>query len=390
LTYPCGLGWKRFLLAEAPRQVINGIALYSAYIVNGSFQPQRFYSTGSDLMAKISFALMSFTFCIWTLSALSLTFAGILYVPLLFKIRGNLKEYVCHKIDKRLAELLRKRSRRRIIEERRQQLLMERELQQAGITNTSIMSRQPTLPKIEPPPLKRPPLAGSMSMPPTTMMQPKQPYSPSSSTVSPPMSPASSTVGGYPRPGPAMQSPYGPPPPPPRSDVTSPVNDMYHRGPGSTMSPQRSMESIRHQHGRHGSVSSLSSHHSQSRHDMHGGRGYPSTSNAPPVPPLPNAASPPPPPSSGPTSPTFSATHAPPGPYPPMRAQNAPVATSHPPYHQGPSTTTRPPTQTRQPPPQHASARAPYSDHDDASEEEEPIFDRYDDRSRYRNYASRR
>ncbi|RKP10108.1 hypothetical protein THASP1DRAFT_8937, partial [Thamnocephalis sphaerospora] len=107
-------GWKRFLLAEAPRQVVNGIALFNVYIINGRFQPTRFYDNGSDLMARISFALMSFTFCVWAISAILLLIAGVLYLPLLCQIRGNLKEYVCHKIDKRLAELLRKKSRQRI------------------------------------------------------------------------------------------------------------------------------------------------------------------------------------------------------------------------------------------------------------------------------------
>ncbi|RKP25164.1 hypothetical protein SYNPS1DRAFT_16083, partial [Syncephalis pseudoplumigaleata] len=107
-------GWKRFLLAEAPRQVVNGLALATIYINKGRFNITHFYETGDTLQARITFALMTFTFCIWAISAMLLAFAGILYIPLLCQIRGNLKEYVCHKIDKRLAQLLRNKSRKRI------------------------------------------------------------------------------------------------------------------------------------------------------------------------------------------------------------------------------------------------------------------------------------
>ncbi|KAI9592304.1 hypothetical protein BDF19DRAFT_346225, partial [Syncephalis fuscata] len=107
-------GWKRFLLAEAPRQVVNGISLFSVYIGKKGFDIKKFYENGETAQARIMFGLMTFTFCVWAISALLLAFAAILYVPLLCQIRGNLKEYVCHKIDKRLAQLLRNKSRKRI------------------------------------------------------------------------------------------------------------------------------------------------------------------------------------------------------------------------------------------------------------------------------------
>jgi hypothetical protein len=39
--------------------------------------------------------------------------AFFVYIPLLTKIRGNLKEYCCHKIDKRISEILKKKSKKR-------------------------------------------------------------------------------------------------------------------------------------------------------------------------------------------------------------------------------------------------------------------------------------
>jgi len=57
---------------------------------------------------------MVFTTLIFIGSLLLLVVAGILYVPLLCYIRGNLKEYVCHKVDKRIADLLKKKARERV------------------------------------------------------------------------------------------------------------------------------------------------------------------------------------------------------------------------------------------------------------------------------------
>jgi len=40
-----------------------------------------------------------------------------MYVPLLCYIQGNLKEYCCHKIDKRIAEMMKKKTRKRLLQE---------------------------------------------------------------------------------------------------------------------------------------------------------------------------------------------------------------------------------------------------------------------------------
>lgn len=82
------------------------------------FDVQR--TINADVLAQ--YALMTFTVTIWFISFANLIVAFFVYMPLLFKIRGNLKEYCCHKIDKRIDELLRKKSRKRQAEAREAEL----------------------------------------------------------------------------------------------------------------------------------------------------------------------------------------------------------------------------------------------------------------------------
>ncbi|EHS63835.1 uncharacterized protein PGTG_21874 [Puccinia graminis f. sp. tritici CRL 75-36-700-3] len=109
-------GWKRLLLADAPRQVINGITLYSfARSVNFTTDISKWYE-GSFAKASVLLS-MAFTVTIWVGSFLLLVAAALLYVPLLCYIQGNLKEYCCHKVDKRIAELMKRKHRKRLAKE---------------------------------------------------------------------------------------------------------------------------------------------------------------------------------------------------------------------------------------------------------------------------------
>ncbi|KAG8958081.1 hypothetical protein FRC03_009470, partial [Tulasnella sp. 419] len=105
--------WKRLLLADGPRQTINTITLYSYWIANGRgnpFEKLSVYYNGKDYLTAILLVAMVFTVVVFLGSLLLLIIAGILYVPLLCYIRGNLKEYCCHKVDKRIAELIKKKT----------------------------------------------------------------------------------------------------------------------------------------------------------------------------------------------------------------------------------------------------------------------------------------
>ena len=87
------IDWKRLLLADGPRQVINGLTLYSFYLSqkdNGPFWDLNKYTNGSVITGALIFSTLT-TLAIFAGSALLLLAAGILYIPLLCYIRGNLK-----------------------------------------------------------------------------------------------------------------------------------------------------------------------------------------------------------------------------------------------------------------------------------------------------------
>ena len=98
-------GWKRLLLADAPRQVINGLTLYSfGKAFNFTTDLSKYYNDSDGNFSFIRAGVlctMIFTVVMWAGSAILLTIAAVMYIPLLCYIQGNLKEYCCHKIDKR-------------------------------------------------------------------------------------------------------------------------------------------------------------------------------------------------------------------------------------------------------------------------------------------------
>ncbi|GAA5943354.1 uncharacterized protein JCM15063_002922 [Sporobolomyces koalae] len=109
-------GWKRLLLADAPRQVINGMTLFSFGKSENFTTDLSVYFSGSILRDGV-IVTMVFTVVMWVGSALLLLIAAIMYVPLLCYIQGNLKEYCCHKVDKRIAELMKRKNRKRLAKE---------------------------------------------------------------------------------------------------------------------------------------------------------------------------------------------------------------------------------------------------------------------------------
>lgn len=100
---------------------------------------------GHNTVERLTMALMAFTLLSFAFSATKLIIAFILYIPLLFHIRGNLKEYCCHKIDKRIEELLKKNSRKRRIKLRNAASKGDIRKNNKIRANNS---RQPTLPNI--------------------------------------------------------------------------------------------------------------------------------------------------------------------------------------------------------------------------------------------------
>jgi len=109
--------WKVLLLADGPRQTINALTLYSIYLAKksgGVWYDVPKYFRGNSLSTSALTATTFFTFVVFAGSALLLIIAGICYIPLLCYIQGNLKEYVCHKVDKRIAEVIKRRNKERL------------------------------------------------------------------------------------------------------------------------------------------------------------------------------------------------------------------------------------------------------------------------------------
>ncbi|KAI8062862.1 hypothetical protein BC940DRAFT_341631 [Gongronella butleri] len=110
-------GWKRLLLAEAPRQVIN-IATLMVLIPKWIHQRNGavtldYTALGKTHIQQIMTGTMAFSVVVFAVSFFLVCVATVLYIPLLCHIQGNLKEYCCHKVDKRIAYLLRKQSLKR-------------------------------------------------------------------------------------------------------------------------------------------------------------------------------------------------------------------------------------------------------------------------------------
>ncbi|KAI8900869.1 hypothetical protein BC833DRAFT_579949 [Globomyces pollinis-pini] len=144
-------GSKRLLFAEFPRQFFNALIVIDIY----SAKRKTFVDTivslytvssvsngsGTKLETTIFFTLQLLSVTIWIFNAISVLIASIVYVPLVCRIQGNLKEYCVHKIDKRIDEILKRKTRRRRQDARRQ----ERE----RINNTTESEYEPTLPTID-------------------------------------------------------------------------------------------------------------------------------------------------------------------------------------------------------------------------------------------------
>ncbi|RCH91533.1 hypothetical protein CU097_007436 [Rhizopus azygosporus] len=143
-------GWKKIIVAQGPRQIIAGFTVYallrSAWTKQGHFQfsvnPDDY---GSDWQQRAAFISMSFTCILWIISMLNIGLAVILYFPILCHIQGNLKEYCCHKIDKRINEILAKQRKRRLKEAEKKKVQSVKKPSK-DISNDGI---KPTLPVIK-------------------------------------------------------------------------------------------------------------------------------------------------------------------------------------------------------------------------------------------------
>ncbi|KZT12810.1 uncharacterized protein LAESUDRAFT_16963 [Laetiporus sulphureus 93-53] len=110
-------GWKRIIFAEGPRQSINALTLYALFLAKknkGQWYDVSKYFSGNNYITTALTISTAFTVFIFALSLLMLIIAGICYIPLLAYIQGNLKEYCCYKVDKRIAEIIKRRNKQRL------------------------------------------------------------------------------------------------------------------------------------------------------------------------------------------------------------------------------------------------------------------------------------
>ncbi|KAJ7742501.1 hypothetical protein DFH07DRAFT_905226 [Mycena maculata] len=114
--------WKRVLLADGPRQTINGLTLYAVWLAKHKDAGWNIplYFKGNTLSTSLLTVTTLFTVIVFLGSLGLLVIAAICYIPLLCYIRGNLKEYCCHKVDKRIESVIKKHQKKRLDENQKQ------------------------------------------------------------------------------------------------------------------------------------------------------------------------------------------------------------------------------------------------------------------------------
>lgn len=142
--------WKRVILSDGPRQSINALILYTiAKNFNFSFDYLPQYWDNSTITALLFWAMVT-TVVLFAFGLAKILISGALYLPLLCYIKGNLKEYVCHKVDKRLGKVMRNIQRDRLKRNAKieQQLAMGGKVKVATGEIVDAALLRPTLPNI--------------------------------------------------------------------------------------------------------------------------------------------------------------------------------------------------------------------------------------------------
>ncbi|KAJ3373994.1 hypothetical protein HDU91_000050 [Kappamyces sp. JEL0680] len=149
-------GWKRLILAEFPRQFLNALVVYDLFNTSLASHNHNLFESIQGMFYDSSnpkanspekiiyLSLQCITITIWLISALGLLIAFFIYIPLLCNIRGNLKEYCVHKVDKRIAEILKRKTRKRLQDVRKQE---QERIENGGGSSSTL--NQPTLPQID-------------------------------------------------------------------------------------------------------------------------------------------------------------------------------------------------------------------------------------------------
>jgi hypothetical protein len=145
--------WKRLLLADGPRQAINALTLYAIYLSKkreaGPWWDVPRYFRGNSISLNVLTVTTFFTVLVFAGSLVLLIIASILYPPVLCKIQGNLKEYVCHRVDVRIDLAIKRRTANRAAQQTKNQLGGPQPTLPGIKVSDFEQANQPTLPEIK-------------------------------------------------------------------------------------------------------------------------------------------------------------------------------------------------------------------------------------------------
>ncbi|KAG0262572.1 hypothetical protein BG011_010007 [Mortierella polycephala] len=141
-------GWK-YLVVQAPRQIISMMILV-AFMRALGFDFGHLDDLAHILPSlrdadKFTFCVMVFTSLMFIISGLATLFAALLWIPLLFKAKGNLKKHVCHKMDKGIDAVIKKTTQKRadrtqMLEELEEAKNMDSVREGYSVTNVSSLT----------------------------------------------------------------------------------------------------------------------------------------------------------------------------------------------------------------------------------------------------------
>ena len=108
-------GWIRLIFAESPRQVLNGLTLYSVLKISTDFVQTIEQLANTSLVEAVVISFMAFSFVIWVFNCIQFVFALLCACPLYVhveKTSSGLEEYIFVRINKRIAEIVEKAHRK--------------------------------------------------------------------------------------------------------------------------------------------------------------------------------------------------------------------------------------------------------------------------------------
>jgi hypothetical protein len=97
------------LLSEFPRVVIYCVVLFDYFFQRqkaGEPMFSELMNPGASMIKVLGLYALLITTMLFFATLFTMFIAALLYVPLILHIQGNLKEYCCHKIDKRITAII--------------------------------------------------------------------------------------------------------------------------------------------------------------------------------------------------------------------------------------------------------------------------------------------